>query len=33
VSLNVLRVMGDAIAEVTTFGPPMVAAFRLPDTL
>ncbi|HET6316065.1 MAG TPA: RNA polymerase subunit sigma-70 [Chloroflexota bacterium] len=33
VSLNVLRVVGDAIAEVTTFGPPMVAAFRLPDTL
>jgi len=33
VSLNVLRVVDGAIAEVTTFGPPMVAAFHLPATL
>jgi len=33
VSLNVLRVVDGAVAEVTTFGPPMVAAFHLPATL
>jgi len=33
VSLNVLRVIDGAVAEVTTFGPPMCKAFRLPDRL
>jgi RNA polymerase sigma-70 factor (ECF subfamily) len=31
--LHVLRVEGEQIAEITTFGPTLCAGFRLPPTL
>jgi hypothetical protein len=31
--LDVLRVEGGAVAEITTFGPALFPAFGLPDTL
>jgi RNA polymerase sigma-70 factor, ECF subfamily len=33
VALNVLRIERGQIAEITTFSPPLIAAFELPPTL